>query len=222
MRWDFWVASIWQAARPPRFPGLRIKADLKQRCWRAHPLLQPLLKGSPELQSETRSCGSGAGEWLEFPARSEQPSLPSVEACAGRSQVRVRCLLHPGLGGWGWTGAAENSRYVLPAPGMMLWPRYFPVPGLLAGAFQPRFSFPVAWRYLIAWLPPSRRYKWMLTPTSATGWGFLGRFPTSITAQAWGKVSFCCSSPAASRCGGCSGAGAACPVCPALPRVTLR
>lgn len=74
-------------------------------------LLQPLLKGSPELPAETRSCGSGAGEWLEFPACSEQPVLPSVEACAGRSRGRVRCLWRPELGGWRWrwTGSQRSG-----------------------------------------------------------------------------------------------------------------
>jgi len=180
------------------------------------------LPGASSRNSQLRIwCRGMAG--ISCPARSSPRCLQGRHTRAGpRSGFAASHTL-------GWVTrdgraprAAENSQYVLSAPGMMLWlsilQRWSSLPWhfnhaflslLLGGTSSPGSS-----------LPGDRNGR--SPPTSAAGWGFLGPFPTRIAAQARVKVSFCCSSPAASRCGGCTGAGAACPVYTALPRVMCQ
>lgn len=162
--------------------------------------------------------------WNFLPARSGPCCLRWRHVRAGpRSGFAASRTLRWVAGDGQAPGAVENSQYELPMPGMMLWLSISPCWGSSPWHFNHAFLSLLLGGSSSSGPSLPGDINGYSPPTSATGWGFLGRFPTSIMAQAWGKISFCCSSPAASHCGGCSAAaGAACPVYTALPRVTLR
>lgn len=86
-------------------------------------------------------------------------------------------------------GAVENSQYELPMPGMMLWLSISPCWGSSPWHFNHAFLSLLLGGSSSSGPSLPGDINGYSPPTSATGWGFLGRFPTSIMAQAWGKKS---------------------------------
>lgn len=172
MRWDFWPASTWQAPSSLPFPG---QAELKRRCW--SPPLTELLRDSPKLPSETRSCGSGAREWLEFPAR----LLPLRSAGSAGSM----CGQVPGQGSLPLAPSAERL-------GMEKLPEQWRIPsmgflcqGCCSGCGLLHARAPHRARSLPLGCACPGAIHGHSSPTSAA---VLGWLPASMAAQTWGKA----------------------------------